>query len=128
VIAMLPTLQGPDITVGPMERINLQTDNTQPMETDAYSRSTVEFPCNGETCEAWLYMPKGIGSARPPVVIMGHGMGGQKVRGTGLEGVCWGPVGGGGGVSEVGSVSKAGSESSIISKQHMKFTVWVGRR
>ena len=65
--------------VGPLERTNLQTEHTQPMETDSYIRRTVEFPCNGDTCEAWLYMPKGIGGAKPPVVIMGHGMGGQKV-------------------------------------------------
>lgn len=78
-IAMVPTLQGPDIKLGPMQRTNLQTDNTGPLDTASYSRRTLEFPCNGETCEAWLYMPKGVGGAKPPVVIMGHGMGGQKV-------------------------------------------------
>lgn len=76
---MVPTLQGPEVVVGPIPRTNLQTDNTQPLDTASYTRSTLEFPCNGDTCEAWLYMPKGIGGARPPVVIMGHGMGGQKV-------------------------------------------------
>lgn len=79
---MVPTLQGPDITVGPLERVNLQTENTQPLDTDTYSRTTLEFPCNGETCEAWLYMPKGLAGAKPPVVLMGHGMGGQKVSST----------------------------------------------
>lgn len=58
-IAMVPTLQGPDITVGPLERVNVQTEHTQPLDTDTYSRTTLEFPCNGETCEAWLYMPRG---------------------------------------------------------------------
>lgn len=79
VLALVPTLQGPDVVVGPLERTNLQTANTQPLDTDSYTRRTLEFPCNGETCEAWLYMPKGVGGAKPPVVIMGHGMGGQKV-------------------------------------------------
>lgn len=78
-IAMVPTLQGPEIQVGPLERTNLQTDNTGPLDTASYTRSTLEFPCNGDICEAWLYMPKGVEGAKPPVVIMGHGMGGQKV-------------------------------------------------
>jgi hypothetical protein len=32
-------------------------------------------------------MPKGVGGAKPPVVIMGHGMGGQKV-GSGTAAVA----------------------------------------
>lgn len=82
IVAVIPTLQGPQITVGPLKCTNLQTEHTGPLDTDSYTRRTLEFPCNGENCEAWLYMPKGIAGAKPPVVIMGHGMGGQKVGGS----------------------------------------------
>jgi hypothetical protein len=79
---MIPTLQGPEIVVGPLQRTNLQTEHTQPLDTEHYARKVLEFPCNGDTCEAWLYVPKGLGSAKAPVVLMAHGMGGQKVRGA----------------------------------------------
>lgn len=62
--------------VGAPERTNLQTDATKPLSEPAYTRSTVDFPCVNDSCEAWLYLPKGVSS--PPVVLMAHGMGGQK--------------------------------------------------
>jgi poly(3-hydroxybutyrate) depolymerase len=81
VLATLPQLQGPELTVGAPPRTNLQTEATQPLDTPRYSRVTTTFRCQGDECEAWLYLPKGLPSGSlPPVVIMGHGMGGQKVR------------------------------------------------
>jgi dienelactone hydrolase len=35
----------------------------------------VRFPCAGESCAAWLYLPAG---ARPPVVVMAHGFAGTR--------------------------------------------------
>jgi hypothetical protein len=47
-----------------------------------YTRRTLRFPCSGESCEAWLYLPKATGSCTsrglPPVVVAAHGLGGQK--------------------------------------------------
>lgn len=45
-----------------------------------FTRSELSFPCSGLQCSAWLFMPKQpIGGAdKPPVIVMGHGLGGQK--------------------------------------------------
>jgi hypothetical protein len=61
---------------GPLPRINLQTENTQPLDTPEYKRDTVRFPSvePGVECEAWLYQPKHPLAEPPPVVIMGHGL------------------------------------------------------
>jgi dipeptidyl aminopeptidase/acylaminoacyl peptidase len=62
----------------------LQTENTQPLDESTYQRNSVTFPCNGDVCEAWLYQPKTVAAdSKPPVVIMAHGMGGQKVGSLG---------------------------------------------
>ncbi|KAF8058352.1 aidA [Scenedesmus sp. PABB004] len=67
------------VEVGPPERTNLQTPATLPIDAPGYARTTLEWPCHGDTCEAWLYLPKGLPPGeRPPVVLMAHGMGGQK--------------------------------------------------
>lgn len=75
-LAYLPPLE-PAVMVGGPERVNLQTDATKPLDEPDYTRSTVEFPCVDAMCEAWLYVPKGL--TQPPVMLMAHGMGGQKV-------------------------------------------------
>ena len=41
-----------------------------------YTRHDVSFTSGEDTCAAWLYMPIGVTS--PPVVILGHGLGGTR--------------------------------------------------
>jgi uncharacterized protein len=41
-----------------------------------YTRHDVSFASREDTCAAWLYMPAGVTS--PPVVILGHGLGGTR--------------------------------------------------
>lgn len=39
----------------------------------AYERHTITIPVEDSFCTAWLYLPSGVD--RPPVVVLGHGMG-----------------------------------------------------
>jgi uncharacterized protein len=41
-------------------------------------RTDVTFPSAGGTCAAWLYRPDAAPAAPPPVVVLGHGLGGVK--------------------------------------------------
>ena len=50
------------------------------MPTDSPLRHDVAFNSSGEECRAWLFMPK---AKRPPLVILGHGLG--ATREYGLE-------------------------------------------
>lgn len=65
------------IYVGQIARTNKTCGTTN---TATYHREAVEFPCSDVTCEGWLYRPKRsiAGSSKPPVIVMGHGMGGEK--------------------------------------------------
>ncbi|MDO9352050.1 MAG: alpha/beta fold hydrolase [Solirubrobacteraceae bacterium] len=47
------------------------------MPTDHPAREDVEFLSHGTRCSAWLYRPTS-GEARPPLVVMGHGLGGTR--------------------------------------------------
>ncbi|BBZ28909.1 alpha/beta hydrolase [Mycolicibacterium madagascariense] len=38
----------------------------------------VAFPSGADTCAAWLYLPERTEGERPPVVILGHGLGGVR--------------------------------------------------
>lgn len=79
-LALVLSLQEPEVVVGPPQRTNLQTERTGPLDERGFSRQTLTFGCSGDVCEAWLYAPKGLpAGARAPVVLMAHGMGGQKV-------------------------------------------------
>lgn len=83
-LATWPAVE-PAVSVGAPAWTNHETANTKPIDETLYTRSTVAFPCGpggAETCEAWLYLPKPEtpGSPPPPIVLMAHGMGGQKVR------------------------------------------------
>lgn len=61
------------------------------VSSESFSRSTVWFNSQGVRCHAWLYVPalksdksggeRGPGTIPPPVVIMAHGIGGQKDMG-----------------------------------------------
>jgi uncharacterized protein len=44
--------------------------------TRSFTRHDVSFASGEDTCAAWLYLPVGI--AAPPVVILGHGLGGTR--------------------------------------------------
>ena len=44
--------------------------------TKQYTRHDVSFTSSEDTCAAWLYTPTGVTS--PPVVILGHGLGGTR--------------------------------------------------
>src|ERR1700756_3825219 len=50
------------------------------MSSRALSRRDVAFPSSGDECRAWLFMPE---AERPPLVILGHGLG--ATREYGLE-------------------------------------------
>jgi uncharacterized protein len=41
-----------------------------------FTRYDVSFPSGEDSCAAWLYLPAGVTS--PPVVILGHGLGGTR--------------------------------------------------
>jgi len=45
----------------------------------AVTRHDVAFDSNGDTCAGWIFLPDGI--ERPPVVILGHGLGGTREMG-----------------------------------------------
>jgi len=45
------------------------------------TRHDVSFDSGGDSCAAWLYLPEGV--ERPPVVVLGHGLG--ATREMGLE-------------------------------------------
>src|ERR1700752_2527008 len=42
------------------------------------TRLDVAFPSSGEVCRAWLFLPD---TKRPPLVILGHGLGGTREYG-----------------------------------------------
>src|SRR2546429_9849143 len=50
------------------------------MATKSTARRDVAFNSSGDECRAWLFMPD---AERPPLVILGHGLGG--IREYGLE-------------------------------------------
>jgi fermentation-respiration switch protein FrsA (DUF1100 family) len=43
----------------------------------SFVRHDVSFDSGADTCAAWLYVPTGV-TAPPPVVILGHGLGGTR--------------------------------------------------
>ena len=43
------------------------------------TRHDVTFDSNGDNCAAWLFLPDGL--ERPPVVVLGHGLGGTREMG-----------------------------------------------
>lgn len=43
------------------------------------TRHDVTFDSNGDSCAAWLFLPDGL--ERPPVVVLGHGLGGTREMG-----------------------------------------------
>jgi uncharacterized protein len=45
------------------------------MPVDTPPRLDVAFPSDGDSCRAWLFMPA---AERPPLVILGHGLGGTR--------------------------------------------------
>ena len=67
----------PALLPGPMPRDVTPTPADLPVDGPHYTRINVGFPCNEETCDAWLFMPKSA-SGRVPVVVMAHGLGVQK--------------------------------------------------
>jgi dienelactone hydrolase len=46
------------------------------MNRHTVTRHDVTFDSNGDTCAAWLFLPEGV--ERPPVVILGHGLGATR--------------------------------------------------
>jgi fermentation-respiration switch protein FrsA (DUF1100 family) len=50
------------------------------MPPEKHTRRDVAFPSSGDECRAWLFMPN---AERPPLVILGHGLG--ATREYGLE-------------------------------------------
>src|SRR5213592_5091098 len=48
------------------------------MTSGTTTRLDVAFPSSGDECRAWLYMPD---AERPPLVILGHGLGGTREYG-----------------------------------------------
>jgi dienelactone hydrolase len=46
------------------------------MSEHTVTRHDITFDSNGDTCAAWLFLPDGV--ERPPVVILGHGLGATR--------------------------------------------------
>src|SRR5437870_126710 len=44
--------------------------------TESFTRHDVAFSAGEDTCAGWLYLPEGV--SRPPVAILGHGLGGTR--------------------------------------------------
>jgi uncharacterized protein len=44
--------------------------------TQPFTRHDVSFTSGEDSCAAWLYLPTGV--SKPPVVILGHGLGGTR--------------------------------------------------
>src|SRR5436190_2810832 len=57
-----------------------QMSNLTSMTSGTHTRLDVAFPSDGDHCRAWLFMPDAV---RPPLVILGHGLG--ATRELGLE-------------------------------------------
>lgn len=47
-----------------------------PQSMNTVTRHDVTFESDGDTCAAWLFLPDGV--ERPPVVILGHGLGATR--------------------------------------------------
>ena len=71
------------IIPGPMLRNTTHTPGDDNLDTSAYTRTVLQFPCSGVKCQAWLYLPKHT-EEKPPVIVAAHGIGGVggAVRGT----------------------------------------------
>lgn len=41
-------------------------------------RQDVSFSSAGQTCRGWLFLPAPVAGVRPPVIVLGHGLGGVK--------------------------------------------------
>jgi acetyl esterase/lipase len=66
------------VLVGPVAGSNA-TSLGIVIKSENYTRTTHQFPCQSVKCTGWLYTPKAaVGSSRPPVMVMGHGLGGDK--------------------------------------------------
>jgi fermentation-respiration switch protein FrsA (DUF1100 family) len=48
------------------------------MTSGTHTRLDVAFPSSGDECRGWLYMPD---AERPPLVVLGHGLGGTREYG-----------------------------------------------
>ncbi len=48
------------------------------MPTETHTRRDVAFTSSGDECRAWLFLPD---AERPPLVILGHGLGGTREYG-----------------------------------------------
>ncbi|BBH17762.1 alpha/beta hydrolase [Nocardioides baekrokdamisoli] len=46
------------------------------MTVHTVTRHDISFDSSGDTCAAWLFLPEGV--ERPPVVILGHGLGATR--------------------------------------------------
>jgi acetyl esterase/lipase len=62
---------------GPIARPVL---SATPVNEEHYTRRHYLFNCTDVHCSGWLYLPtlQVNGSSKPPVVVMGHGLGGTK--------------------------------------------------
>ncbi|MFZ2511817.1 MAG: alpha/beta fold hydrolase [Gordonia sp. (in: high G+C Gram-positive bacteria)] len=49
------------------------------MTDPTVTRHDITFDSGGDTCAAWLFLPEGV--ERPPVVILGHGLGATREMG-----------------------------------------------
>lgn len=54
-----------------------KTSTTEPEKTGKYTRIDKTFTSKGVRCAAWLYLPDNV--TNPPVVVMAHGLGGERI-------------------------------------------------
>lgn len=48
----------------------------RPDASSTFTRMDITFPSQGDQLKAWLYLPSG--PAKPPVIVMAHGFGGER--------------------------------------------------
>ena len=61
------------------QELETMTDTNDADATTAqvrFARQDISFDSGGDRCAAWLYLPVGV--ERPPLVVLGHGVGGTR--------------------------------------------------
>lgn len=74
---MLSTFSGAPALSGDNQEKTEITTSTETEKTETYVRTDTTFLSKGVRCAAWLYLPENV--KNPPVVIMAHGLGGERI-------------------------------------------------
>jgi uncharacterized protein len=83
ILELLVVALYPDVRVAPQPLERIKHPQADPEIKTTLLKQEVSFPVNGTPVSAWLFLPAGI-SSRVPCIVMAHGMGGTMSMG--LEG------------------------------------------